>query len=205
MSSLEGIQERLFCAIEVPLPNFDGKSPSKLQELLERTQSDSCPGRPNGWVPLLHITIYFFQHDSRKPGDPVWTSSYVTQGLESPCFDVKAFPLTLSKIVFCGTRTLRLKVEDVDNGLHVLHQRIVEVLKLPPLEGGWEGGHVSLYRFNNTEQKELAANKQSSSVQWVGPLIEEYQNLDYSFTVSEFHLYRSEPSGYVKLATFKLP
>jgi len=204
MSATTGAQERLFCAIEVPLPVLGDAEPSKFQQLLVTSKSAYAPGRRSGWVPLLHITLYFFQHDRPKPGDPVWTESFIKNGLESPSFDVKNFPVELSKIIFCGTRTLRLKVEDVTGGLQMLHHKIVEALQLPPFEGGWEGGHVSLYRFNNSEQKDLVDNSQNSSVQWIAPLVEAYQNINYTFTVSEFHLYRSEPSGYVKLATFKL-
>lgn len=194
-------QERLFCAIEVPLIDLEGKEPGSMSALLA---SRSSIGRASGWVPLLHITLYFFQHDSRSADSPVWTREYITQRLQAPEFEAKSFDLKISKVVFCGTRTLRLNVVDDSNGLQELHHKIVDALNLPPLPGGWEKGHISLYRFNNTETKKLTADAQDPSVSWTNDLVSQYQDMKYTFNVNNFKLYLSEPSGYTPVATFQL-
>jgi hypothetical protein len=198
------LQERLFCAIEVPLPELEDDTCSTFKDLLKLTRSPSPPGKASGWVPLLHITLYFFQHDSRKEGDPLWTSEFITSGLRSPQFSVQSFDLTLEKIIFCDTRTLRLKVNDPSGGLQELHYSIVKALELPPFEGGWEGGHVSLYRFNTAEQRCLSKEPSDSSISWVNPLVDKFDNVNYTFKVTKFTLYRSERRGYIPLAEFEL-
>lgn len=185
----------------MPLTPLSAEINSKFASLLE---SRSSIGRASGWVPLLHITLYFFQHDSKSTKDPIWTRKYILERLQSPEFDVKGFQLELSRVVACGTRTLRLKVEDPSSGLQYLHQKIVEVLKLPNLPGGWEGGHVSLYRFNNAETKALESGTTEGVASWVPTFIKAHENINYQFQVTEFKLYLSEPSGYSPIASFHL-
>lgn len=202
--SFMAYQERLFLAIEVPLPEDGTLEQGNLSHLLQKREELRSSKNANGWVHLLHITLYFFQHDSKKDSDTVYTADDIIRSLSAPESSFSSFHLELSKIVFCGTRTLRLKVEDDSQGLQKLHYGIVDAMKLPPLEGGWEGGHVSLYRFNNAETKALAGKGDSSKVEWTSQLIEAYQSIGYAFKVKSFNLYKSESSGYVKLFSFDL-
>lgn len=189
-------QERLFLAIEVPLPKLTGTvGDCKLTELLKLRNSVK---QDSGWVQLLHITLYFFQHRSRKQGDKLWTSNAIIEGLTGKQF--KSFPLVLKKVTPCGTRTLRLSVNDGEHGLKALYESIVEALGVTPMESGWEGGHVSLYRFNQQESQAMG----NGTLTWANDLIEQYQDIDYSFHVTEFRLYLSEKSGYQPLASFSL-
>lgn len=197
-------QERLFLAIKVPLPENAGDSSSGLAELLKQSAELKSEKKANGWVPLLHITLYFFQHDSNKEEKRVITAEEIIKALSAPEFKVPSFELELSKIVFCGSRTLRLAVEDQSTGLQKLHHAIIAAMSLPEFEGGWEGGHVSLYRFSTSESKAIAKKSTDPSLSWVDQLVEQYSDLQYRFKVTDFVLYRSERSGYVPLATFKL-
>lgn len=197
-------QERLFLAIKVPLPDDASETPGGLAELLKKSAELKSEKNAKGWVPLLHITLYFFQHDSNKENKRVITTEEIIQALSSPEFKVSSFELELSKIVFCGSRTLRMAVEDESTGLQKLHHAIVDAMKLPEFEGGWEGGHVSLYRFSTSESKAIAKNSSDAIVSWVDPLVEQFSNLNYRFQVNNFVLYRSERTGYVPLHTFQI-
>ena len=191
-------QERLFLGIPISAASNGTPKAGSLGALHQKAIELKDDHDANGWVALRHITLYFFQHPAMER---IVNAQEIIDTLSSPQFIAAPFAIKLSKITPCGTRTLRLSVEDDFGGLASLHAAIVNALNVPELEEGWSGGHVSLYRFNAEESQALTTSKPPS---WVKPLVEEFSSIDATIYVDQFVLYRSDRKGYTPLATFLL-